>query len=64
MKIKDVPQDNEELHEGKFRDLCYAVDKDGKYVTVHSTGWTPKNAALQQAWVYVNEKIEEVNEQK
>ncbi len=34
----------------KFREMCYAVDKDGKYVTVLSTGWSPKNAAMKQAW--------------
>ncbi len=60
MKKNEVPQDNEGLHEGKFRDLCYAVDEDGNYVAVHSTGWTPKNAALKQAWAEVNDKIEEI----
>lgn len=58
MKKKEVPQDNEGLHEGKFRDLCYAVDEDGNYVTVHSTGWTPKNAAMQQALEKIHEDVE------
>jgi len=60
VKEKDVPQDNEGLLEGKFRELCYAVDEDGNYVTVQSTGWKPKNAALQQAWIDINDKIEEI----
>ncbi len=60
MKKAEVPQDNEGLLEGKLREVCYAVDESGKYVTVLSTGWTPKNAALKQAWEVVNEKVEEV----
>lgn len=58
MKKHEVPQDDEGLQQGKFRDMCYAVDEKGKYITVLSTGWTPKNAALQQAWDEVNEKVE------
>ena len=58
MKKNEVPQDNEGLHEGKFRDLCYATDEDGNYVTVLSTDWSPKNAALKQAWSEVDIKIE------
>lgn len=58
MKKKEVPQDNEGLHEDKFRDLCYATDEDGKYVAVLSTGWTPKNAAMKQAWEEINAKVE------
>jgi hypothetical protein len=60
MKKAEVPQDNEGLLEGKLREVCYAVDESGNYTTVLSTGWTPKNAALKQAWDVVNEKIEEV----
>ncbi len=59
MKKKDLPQDNEGIHEGKFRDLCYVVDQDGNYVTAHSTGWSPKNTAMLQAWEVIHEKVEE-----
>ena len=59
MKKKDLPQDNEGIHEGKFRDLCYVVDQDGNYVTAQSTGWSPKNTALLQAWEVIREKVEE-----
>ncbi len=58
MKKQEVPQDDEGLHEGKFRDLCYAVDENGNYVTVVSTGWAPKNAAMHQAWEEIHEKVE------
>ena len=58
MKKKEVPQDDEGLMEGKLRDLCYAVDENGKYVQVYSTGWEPKNAAMKQAWEEINKKVE------
>lgn len=63
MKKTEVPQDNEGLLEGKLREVCYAVDENGNYVTVLSSGWTPKNAALKQAWDVVNEKAEQVRQQ-
>jgi hypothetical protein len=59
VKKKEVPQDDEGLLEGKFREPCYAVDEDGNYVAVPSTGWAPKNAALKQAWEEINLKAEE-----
>lgn len=62
MKKKEVPQD-EGLNEGRFEDVCYALDDDGNYVTVGSTGWQPKTDALLQAWDVINEKIEQVRQQ-
>jgi len=39
MKVKDVPQDNTvEYYEGVKR-ACYAVNEEGKYVIVPSSGW-------------------------
>lgn len=59
MKVNEVPQDDAHLLEGKTRDLQYALDKDGKYTTVKSVGWEPKNTAMLSAWEYENEKITE-----
>ncbi|MEE4257246.1 MAG: helix-turn-helix transcriptional regulator [Bacteroidales bacterium] len=59
MKKKEVPQDDEGLLEGKFREPCYAVDEEGNYIAVPSTGWAPKNAALKQAWEEINMKTRE-----
>jgi hypothetical protein len=56
MKQEQVPQDDEQLFEGRTREVCYAVDEDGNYVQVLSTGWAPKNAALRQTWDAINEK--------
>lgn len=60
MKKDQIPQDDDNLLEGKTRDLCYAVGEDGKYTTGLSTGWDPKNAALQQALEYFDERADEV----
>lgn len=62
MKVNEVPQDDAHLMEGKTRDLQYALDKDGKYTTVKSVGWEPKNDAMISAWEYENVKIEEAFE--
>ena len=62
MKKKEVPQD-EGLMEGRFEDLCYAVDENGNYVAVLSKGWSPKNEAMLQAWDVIHEKVEQVRQE-
>ena len=62
MKKKDVPQDDENLFEGKFKVVKYAVDEDGNYGTVGSSGWEPENTVLNQAWDEINEKVKETLE--
>ena len=59
MKKKDVPQDDENLFEGKFKVVKYAIDDDGNYGTVGSSGWEPENVVLNQAWEEINKKVEE-----
>ena len=58
MDKEQVPQDDENLLEGKFTVVKYALDKNGKYVKVPSVGWEPENVALKQAWEVINEKVE------
>lgn len=60
MKTNDVPQDDADMMRGIFREPVYSVDNKGKYTTVRSVGWDPKNAVMQQAWDNINEKVEEV----
>lgn len=62
MKKKEVPQD-EGLNEGRFEDVCYAIDENGNYVAVLSKGWNPKTDALLQAWEVIDEKVEQVRKQ-
>ena len=61
MKKKEVPQD-EGLTEGLFEDICYAVDENGKYSVVPTSGWQPKTDALLQAWELIHEKVEAVRQ--
>ncbi|MEE4260738.1 MAG: hypothetical protein V2I62_13315 [Bacteroidales bacterium] len=62
MKNKEVPQDDANMLQGKFREPVYSLDKDGNYTTVKSVGWDPKNAVMQQAWDHINEKVEETRQ--
>jgi hypothetical protein len=62
MKKKEVPQD-EGLSEGRFEDVCYALDEEGNYTVVPSTGWTPKTDAMLQAWEVIHEQVEIVRQQ-
>jgi hypothetical protein len=59
MKKKEVPQDKG-LTEGRFDDVCYALDENGNYVAVLSKGWEPKTDAMLQAWELIHEKVERV----
>ena len=49
MKKEDVPQDLSSL--GKItKEVCYATDNSGQYVTQLSKGWDVKINALDVAW--------------
>ncbi len=60
MKIKEVPQDGVILESSGVRDVCYAVDENGKYTQVISVGWEPKNDAINFAWEAINEECEQI----
>ena len=68
MKKNEVPQDDANMLEGKFRDPCYVLDENGKYVTELSVGWDARNVVMQQAWDNINDRVEKtkrkVNEGK
>jgi len=56
MKKENVPQDMGAL--GKItKEICYATDSTGKYVTELSSGWDVKSGALDVAWKDVEERI-------
>ncbi len=59
MKQDKVPQDKENLNEGKLAKLYYATDENGHYVKVNSVGWEPETVAMQQAWEIVDNDVEE-----
>ncbi|GLU56756.1 hypothetical protein Dfri01_62170 [Dyadobacter frigoris] len=61
MKKEDLPQDPGAL--ANFtREVCYVKNQDGKYETALSEGWDVKKEALDNAWVDVNERIEEARQ--
>lgn len=55
MKDNEVPQDK-----SSFSDLCYAVDKDGNYITKKSSGWEPKRVVLDNSLDLIDERVEEI----
>lgn len=58
MKEEDVPQDKSFLSKSAIREMCYAVDKDGKYTTVVSEGWEPKDIALKNSIQLIKDRVE------
>lgn len=62
MKKDEVPQDKSNLESANFRELCYAVDENGKYTTANSTGWEPKTIALSNAIEELNKRIEDARQ--
>ncbi len=57
MKKSEVPQDKSNLESANFKELCYAVDENGEYITENSTGWDPKTIALDNAITLIKERI-------
>lgn len=41
-----------------MQELCYAVDDDGKFVTVQSTGWDVKTVVLNESLKLIEERVE------
>jgi hypothetical protein len=62
MKKDDVPQDLSSL--GKItKEVCYALDSNGKYVTELSSGWDVKIKALDIAWGDIEKRIAAAKQQ-
>ena len=56
MKKEEVPQDLSSL--GKItKEVCYATDGSGKYVTELSKGWDVKITALDAAWGDIETRV-------
>lgn len=61
MKKEDIPQDPSALNR-HTKELCYATDKDGNYVTALSAGWDVKIKALDLAWEDIEKRVAEVKQ--
>lgn len=62
MKVEDVPQDMKYFNGTVIRDLDYAVGEDGQYRAVMSSGWTPKNDALEITMDDIYDQCDEILE--
>ena len=56
MKIDEVPQ-NKGMITDDIREICYAVDENGRYILAQSAGWEPKNIANDQAWMLIEDEV-------
>ena len=61
MKKEDIPQDPSAL--GRItKEVCYAVDASGNYVTELSNGWEVKAAALDITWQDIEANTEKARQ--
>ena len=58
MKKEEVPQDEDNLNEGKLAKLYYATNETGHYEKLNSIGWEAETVVMRQAWDDVHEKVE------
>ena len=56
MKKEEIPQDDGALNKST-KEVCYAVDSEGRYTTELSTGWEVKSTALDAAWKDIEERV-------
>ncbi|MFM9401127.1 hypothetical protein ACKLNQ_04185 [Myroides odoratimimus] len=63
MKESDVPQDKSSLKENDIKELCYAVNDDGEYVTALSSGWETKTIVQEATLSQIEERVNEARRQ-
>jgi hypothetical protein len=61
MKTREVPQDMDPSFAGGKK-ICYAVDADGKYVQVKTSGWAVEAEAKDLAWKSIESGINQCRE--
>lgn len=59
MKKNEVPQDDSPLKNHKSNELVYAVDDDGKFVSVQSSGWKPKTVIQHQNLEVLEQRVQQ-----
>jgi hypothetical protein len=58
MRLRDVPQDK--CLFGEMKEICYAVDEEGRYLLAESAGWEPANIANGEAWKSIDSATGEI----
>ncbi len=61
MKKEEIPQDSGALNK-VTKEVSYALDENGQYVTGLSTGWKVKIEALGIAWNDIEKKVQEAGQ--
>lgn len=59
MKKNEVPQDDSPLKSKNINEMVYAVDDDGKFVSVQSTGWEAKTVVQQENLEVLDQRIQQ-----
>ena len=62
MQTKDIPQDHSKLL-NVTKEICYAIDENGKYTTTLSSGWEIKTEALNVAWADISNRMVDAKQQ-
>ncbi len=63
MRKDEVPQDTDNLNEGKLTKLYYATDETGHYDKQNSIGNEVETVVMRQAWEVVHEQVENAKQQ-
>lgn len=59
MKKNEVPQDDSPLKSKNINEMVYAVDDDGKFVSVQSTGWEAKTIVQHENLEVLDQRIQQ-----
>lgn len=63
MKKSEVPNDpNSPIAKLAGKEVCYALDEDGNYVKVESSGWEVKSESLYNTFEEIESLLEEIKE--
>lgn len=59
MKKNEVPQDDSPLKRKNINEMVYAVDDDGKFVSVQSSGWEAKTVVQHENLEVLEQRIQQ-----
>ena len=59
MKKNEVPQDDSPLKNNNINELVYALDDQGKFVSVQSTGWEAKTVVQHETLEVLDQRIQQ-----
>jgi len=63
MKKNEVPQDDSPLKKNQSNELVYAVDEEGTFVSVQSSGWEPKTIIQYENLEVLDQRVKQALEE-